>query len=78
MEFPLRRADGVFRLFLTRVVPVRDSAETIGACVNHGATMFYRAEEVAQISSALRALLSNRSHLAMPRRYVGFLARLGC
>jgi PAS domain S-box-containing protein len=25
MKFPLRRADGVFRLFLTRVVPVRDS-----------------------------------------------------
>ncbi len=26
MEFPLRRADGVFRRFLTRVIPVRDSA----------------------------------------------------
>lgn len=29
MEFPLRGADGVFRWFLTRVIPVRDSAGAI-------------------------------------------------
>ena len=29
MEFPLRRADGVFRMFLTRIVPVKDAEGSV-------------------------------------------------
>jgi light-regulated signal transduction histidine kinase (bacteriophytochrome) len=50
MVFPLRRADGVFRLFLTRVAPVRDSAGTVVRWFGTSTDI----DEQKQIEEALR------------------------
>jgi PAS domain S-box-containing protein len=48
MEFPLRRADGEFRWFLTRVLPIRDSEGRI-------TRWFGTNTDIEEIRSALRA-----------------------
>ena len=45
MEFPLRGADGVFRWFLTRVVPERDSFKALDVLRGKG----HGAERVGRI-----------------------------
>lgn len=65
MTFPLRGADGVFRPFLTRVVPIRDAAGTIVRWLgtNTEISAQVKAERALEVTEAKYEVLTN----AMPQ-----------
>ncbi|MDQ3366395.1 MAG: PAS domain S-box protein [Myxococcota bacterium] len=59
MEFPLRRHDGVFRWFLTRVSPIHDDAQTIIGWVGINTDIHDRREASSQSDQSYRLLLQS-------------------
>jgi PAS domain S-box-containing protein len=76
MVFPLRRADGVFRPFLTRVMPVKDAEGKVGRWfgTNTDITERKRAEEqLTKLNRTLKALSNSNQALMRAEDESAFL-----
>ncbi len=75
MTFPLRRADGVFRMFLTRIVPIHDASGTVARWfgTNADVTDEIEAREALRQSEAkFRAIAESMPQMVWSTRPDGF------
>ena len=68
MEFPLRGADGRFRMFLTRVMPVRNSAGRVVRWLGTNTDISERKQAEEQLAQSAVELARQAEDLALSRR----------